>query len=345
MSGSKRAQCLRRSFLAVTVLAVSLAGPWVHGQPAEGGEATAIGQVVWTSRAPMSVPRTDFGAAVVNNKVYAIGGFSGSTLSLVEEYDPANDSWTRKANMPTPRRLLVVVAANGKIYAIGGAAFTNPNALTYSFATEKFDPVANTWATRADIPLDPPSNNVLGNLFIGGTVVEGRIYVVAFNTNTPGTTATYEYDPEQDVWNTDRAPVPFSYTRYSVASLNGRIYVLGTGQIFGPAPFAEYDPSMDLWVIKPSPSIDRGYHSLAAAANRLHAIGGLSLQGALGTVETFYPDGAAWRAETPLMTPRHSAGSAVVGRRIYVIGGANGSGVPLASVESRSLRRRAGRRP
>jgi hypothetical protein len=50
----------------------------------------------------MPTPRIDFGAAGVDDKIYAIGGFLGTTLDIVEEYDPSNDSWTRKADIPIP---------------------------------------------------------------------------------------------------------------------------------------------------------------------------------------------------------------------------------------------------
>src|SRR5262245_60291833 len=68
--------------------------------------------ITWTTKTPMPTPRTEFGVATVNNKIYAIGGYSGSVLRTVEEYDPLTDTWTRKADMPTPRRQLVVTSVN-----------------------------------------------------------------------------------------------------------------------------------------------------------------------------------------------------------------------------------------
>jgi predicted Zn-dependent protease len=56
----------------------------------------------------MPTAREGLAVGVVNNKIYAIGGWGGSYLSTVEEYDPATNTWTTKASMPTGREYLAV---------------------------------------------------------------------------------------------------------------------------------------------------------------------------------------------------------------------------------------------
>lgn len=67
----------------------------------------------WSSKAPLQVARGGLGVAVVDGKIYAIGGStrtgsSGAALSPAsivgtnEEYDPSSDTWTFRASMPTP---------------------------------------------------------------------------------------------------------------------------------------------------------------------------------------------------------------------------------------------------
>jgi N-acetylneuraminic acid mutarotase len=59
--------------------------------------------------------------AVVNNTIYAIGGFNnGIALATVEAYDPVSNTWVAKAPMPTARYGLAAAAVNNTIYAIGG---------------------------------------------------------------------------------------------------------------------------------------------------------------------------------------------------------------------------------
>ncbi|MDO9098650.1 MAG: MopE-related protein, partial [Candidatus Methanoperedens sp.] len=60
-------------------------------------------------------------AAVVNNKIYVIGGWiSSGAVATVEVYDPATNTWTNESSMPTARYLLAAEVVNNRIYAIGG---------------------------------------------------------------------------------------------------------------------------------------------------------------------------------------------------------------------------------
>ena len=81
----------------------------------------------WTQKREMPTRRMWLGTAVVNGKIYAIGGESEEPriLGTVEEYNPAFDVWTKKASMPTERRGLSTGAVNDKIYAVGGRRIDN----------------------------------------------------------------------------------------------------------------------------------------------------------------------------------------------------------------------------
>ena len=58
----------------------------------------------WRRKANMPIARSALSTAVVNDKIYAIGGAIGADVSSkVEEYDVATDIWTKKAEMLTPR--------------------------------------------------------------------------------------------------------------------------------------------------------------------------------------------------------------------------------------------------
>ena len=57
-------------------------------------------EYVWTQKADMPMPRWLHTSAMVNGKIYVIGGEVSEPynklLSTVEEYDPTTDKWTRK---------------------------------------------------------------------------------------------------------------------------------------------------------------------------------------------------------------------------------------------------------
>ena len=51
----------------------------------------------WATKAPMAYGRDNLACGVVNEKIFAIGGYyDESTLDVVEEYDPTTDSWVTK---------------------------------------------------------------------------------------------------------------------------------------------------------------------------------------------------------------------------------------------------------
>lgn len=64
---------------------------------------------------------TSAGLAVLEDKVYAVGGFNGSLrVRTVDVYDPIADSWTTCCSMEARRSTLGVAVLNGCIFAIGG---------------------------------------------------------------------------------------------------------------------------------------------------------------------------------------------------------------------------------
>src|SRR5262249_41541045 len=66
--------------------------------------------------------RQGHGAAVVNGRIYVIGGAGedNKPFGSVQVYDPATGTWAARASMPTARGLFGTSAVGGTIYAIGG---------------------------------------------------------------------------------------------------------------------------------------------------------------------------------------------------------------------------------
>lgn len=302
------------------------------------GSSTATQEISWTTRSPMPTPRLYAGAVVVQEQIYVIGGFSGSTLGTVEAYDPATDTWTTRASMPTARAIPVVVSVDDKIYAIGGFQFEGLTDGTHTVVTEEYDPVTDTWTPRADLPAPIEGTRFLGNASIGGAALKGQIYVSVFSPNLSpeGPTATYRYDPSTDEWQSTAAPIPFTYTRFSVDAIGDRLYALSVGEApYGGsfdigAPLAEYDGETDIWILRPATPSARRAMGVAAATGRLYAVGGLVTERTepeqtfyrrVADVEFYDPVENRWLEATPMEVPRHSPAVVEVNERLYVIGG------------------------
>jgi hypothetical protein len=88
----------------------------------------------WTTKAPMPTARMGLAVGVVNNILYAVGGYQTSPvlrhLDTVQAYDPATNTWTTKPPMPTPRAGLAVGVVNNVLYAVGGGEDTRVSLAT-----------------------------------------------------------------------------------------------------------------------------------------------------------------------------------------------------------------------
>src|SRR5699024_11915729 len=69
----------------------------------------------WETKATMPTRRYGHTSAVVDGKIYCIGGYSGGySTNKVEVYDPVTDTWETKTSMPTKRESLTSSVIDGK---------------------------------------------------------------------------------------------------------------------------------------------------------------------------------------------------------------------------------------
>ena len=170
----------------------------------------------WTARAPLPVDRGAMGVAVINGKIYAAGGLSGSThVNHLTVYDPAVNSWTTLAPMSVARDHLTAAALDGKLYAIGGR-FTD--IVPATGATEVYNPATNSWSTAASMLTARGS--------VASGVLGGRIFVFGADTGTSALAVNEEYDPATNSW---RAVTPMITPRSSTggAVVGGRVFAPG----------------------------------------------------------------------------------------------------------------------
>src|SRR3954466_11779626 len=82
-------------------------------------------------------PRSGLGVAVLNGKLYAVGGHDGKeSLSSVERLDLASGQWERVRDMNRARWYGGVCVVDGSLYAAGG---------DNGRSVERYDDKANTW--------------------------------------------------------------------------------------------------------------------------------------------------------------------------------------------------------
>lgn len=110
----------------------------------------------WEPFAELPAPRSSFDAAVLDGRIYAIGGWNiegdQEHTTFTDEmavYDPATGAWTTSA-CPVSRRALAVVATSHAIVAIGGME----SGRAISAAVDVYDPSTGAWSTGPEFPSD-----------------------------------------------------------------------------------------------------------------------------------------------------------------------------------------------
>jgi N-acetylneuraminic acid mutarotase len=300
--------------VALLLVLVFLTAPCLGTQTASGA---SVIENSWVSKASMHEARSLFGAAVVNGKIYAIGGWGNNGLSDTnEEYDPALNTWSFKESMPTPRRAFGCAAYQSTIYCIGGYTYSYTNPEPYTGVNEVYDPITNSWETVAAMP-EPMD-------LLSANVVNGKIYVISgyFDWGADmKPNVNMVYDPVTDSWVTKSSP-PHRITS-ALTAVDNTIYYLGyklTGSLEYPTEeiVLAYNVDSDGWSVKLH-SFDRLYGA-AGATSGVKAPKKIYVFDATAT-HVYDPAADSWAVGAPLPTARANARVAVIDDALYVVGG------------------------
>ncbi len=181
--------------------------------------------------------------------------------------------------MPTVRWHPSIGVINGILYAVGGF-----NGSTTFATVEAYDPLANTWTTKAAMPT--------ARLTPGVAVINGILYAAGgINANTGATFSTLEaYDPVTNTWTT-RASMPTVRGDPAAGVVDGILYVVGGSgaSSISLATVEAYDPATDTWATKASMPTSRCCLGAGVVNGILYAVGGNDALNFLATLEAFTP--------------------------------------------------------
>lgn len=272
----------------------------------------------WTTQLADPTPREYAASAVLNGKVYVMGGqlidngVPGQVTHLVEIYDPASNTWSAAPPMPTARMGLVAAVIDGRIYAIGGR--TDGYSTSAVGTVEVFDLASNLWTTGN--PLPSP------RYFAAAAVVGGEIHVAGgeFETNVLRTLEAY--NPLTNQWR-NRTAMPTARGQLAMAEANGRLYAIGgyaglVSQWVGTVE--EYDPLTDTWAARAPMPTARAHLALAQIDGKLLAAGGENVNRSLDLLESYDPVANIWLTKTPSLTAFTRTTAAVANGKMLVFG-------------------------
>jgi hypothetical protein len=101
----------------------------------------------WSSRAPAPAPRNSAAGAVIEGRLYVVGGrtVGGGNMARLDRYDPQSDRWEALAPLPQASGGLGAAALHGRLYAFGGEWFGPGRTGGVYRETWAYDPARDAW--------------------------------------------------------------------------------------------------------------------------------------------------------------------------------------------------------
>jgi N-acetylneuraminic acid mutarotase len=260
----------------------------------------------WQQGAPMPLARQELASAVLNGKLYVIGGYylGFESTTSVQVYNPATDTWALAHPLPYAVNHNSAAVTGGKLYSFGAGG----GVFVYNSNNNSWGPVASTHFVHS------------ATAAVG--VIDNQIYV-AGGTGTPSQRELEVYDPVANRW-TIKAPmsVPRNHTAGGV--IDGKFYVVGGRLSPNAVPTAAlevYNPQTNTWSTRtPMPTARAGI-AAAVVNNEFWVFGGEEMDGLHPEVEVYNPVSNSWRRSPNMPLPRHGAWASVIGNKIYIPGG------------------------
>ncbi|XP_069574535.1 kelch repeat and BTB domain-containing protein 13 [Brachyistius frenatus] len=166
---------------------------------------------------PGSTSTTMAGVAVLDNKLYIMGGVHDVSKRVVEAgfcYNPTADSWTTICGPQQLRYNFPLIGLDGCLYAVGGESH-----LKALSSVERYRPSDGSWTSVSSLPC--PAASVVS------AVAMDRIFICLWRGM--GATDVHEYVPEHDRWLLVTTLIrPHSYGLYMVAHRDN-LYVMRNG--------------------------------------------------------------------------------------------------------------------
>lgn len=202
--------------------------------------------------APLPETRFRHGAAVLDQELYVIGGYtsdeassSGQPSECLRIYNIENNEWREGACTEFPHGDTCAATLGGKLYVIGGYG----ESYATLRAVEEYDPATGSWSRVPDLPE--------GRGDVMCAVSGGELYALGGYDGDTFTSSVYSYNPTTRTWRT-RAEMPYVKGDGAATALPGNKILVVSGETtvtpgVNKASLhwtEEYYPELDMWVDK-----------------------------------------------------------------------------------------------
>jgi plastocyanin len=280
---------------------------------------------------------------------YTVGGrtsdLAGSDFQHVLKFDTTSNTWTQMPSTLADNQGnnmacgVLTVSGAPLIYCVGGSAAgqTTATARVYSY-----DPVTDTQTVLT--AADNWPGDAAGTILPGGfAVANNKFYILGgFNINVASTNQIWEFDPNAAVGSrwTQKTNTPEGVMYAPTCTIGGIIYVGGAsdfqgGTVVDTTNSFSFDPVANtIGTIAPIPR--------ATGETRAHNFngkmyvmgGGRVAPNPSNEVDVYDPGTNTWTTADPFVNARRNFPTDTDGTtRIWLSGGYDSTGVPVASME------------
>ncbi len=170
----------------------------------------------WQSLPDLPEQRHHAAAAVVDGRIFVLGGFDGSGFNPVSTlWELSGDEWVDRAALPSPVGSGAAVVIDGQIYLVGGV----PEGALFAY-----DPAGDEWNRLAD-----PSER---REHLAAVAFEGELWALGGRWSGDAVSSTEVFDPESRAWRVGPA-MNEERSGFGASVVDESIVVAG-GEVFDP---------------------------------------------------------------------------------------------------------------
>ncbi|WP_167880711.1 Kelch repeat-containing protein [Leptospira yanagawae] len=245
---------------------------------------------IWATLSNLPRSFTNSTSQTIGDKIYIFGSnvYGNLTDGNAYSYNTVTAQWNKLKNMPAPRFGSSSAVIGSKIYIFGGLEYV------YQMTNDPAPYCINQLLWHCFEWYDPPPQ-----------------YAYISQTRN----SVYIYDTATDTWNIGASMLVASGYHSSIAH-DGKIYIFRNGNV------EVYDPATNQWnrILTNSPIFS--YYSVQGYNGKFYFFGGTTnINGNVNNVFEFDPTTLTFTQKTNMPTNRTHVVTALVGDKIYVMGG------------------------
>lgn len=282
-------------------------------------------QTTWEMRAALTTARGGAAVAVLDGEIYVIGGRNGAgyALDVVERYDPGADDWEPVGRLREARYNAAAAVFEGQIVLAGGRDEDN----RVIDDVEAYNPLEDRWESFDSLEYEREGLALFAvseGLYAFGGLGEGG----AFRDDCEVYYSRDDYWEPYAPWTLEVARASFG----AVPTGDGVIVIGGYSAVGPVADVERYVPGSGGTIGTSLPERRGGLAASAVPGGRIWAVGGKGEGGiAVARVDIYDPTSDTWAPGLALPEPREGAVAATVEGTLYVIGGRDEEGTPVAT--------------